>query len=392
MQPVSVSEVAKIIKDTIKNQPELIDIAVRGEVTNYAARAHHYFSIKDEKATLKCVIWSSRASKMDVLPLENGTKVVLMGSITTYPMGSIYQLDVYDCIIEGKGDLYKKFLEMKEMLLKEGLFAVERKQTIPVFPEWVGIVTSEKGAALQDMLRVFMEGPGLEIVVVDARVQGEGAAATIAQGLNSLNGKVDVIIIGRGGGSIEELWAFNEEELARAVFACETPVISAVGHEVDEVISDFVADVKVSTPTAAAELIIQTMEKLIEGYGLLTEAMHNIMEERLNSARQTLDLYDMDLRRRMVESRLGMSKTELRRIEERLTFHTLNRVALIRESIATLNTALRTTWIAGIEESGLAALYQDGKRIREAATFSKGGFEGQLRDGKIKGEVKEIEV
>jgi exodeoxyribonuclease VII large subunit len=392
MEPLTVTEVSRIVKDTLRCNPELTDIAVRGEVTGYTDRGHHYFSLKDEANVLKCAIWKTNAGGIDCLPLKDGDRVVVWGSVTSWGGNSTYQLDVRRCEPEGRGELYKHFLEMKERLLKEGLFAPEHKKPIPMFPEKVGIVTSEKGAALQDMFRVFMTGPGVEIIVADARVQGEGAAASIARGIHALDGKADLIIIGRGGGSMEDLWAFNEEALARAVFECKTPIISAVGHEVDEVITDYVADRRVSTPTAAAELVVQNMARVVDEYRLLGESMRSAIEDSIHNARQVLDSYDMPMWKKVIGSRVGMSRKTVEGMSAELGHSLSSGLARAREALAAADTGLRTTWVAAIHENGLAALYQDGARVKDAGKFNKGKFEAMLRDGKITGEVKKIEV
>jgi exodeoxyribonuclease VII large subunit len=242
------------------------------------------------------------------------------------------------------------------------------------------------------MFRVFMSGPGVEIIVIDERVQGDGAATSIANGIRVLDGKVDIIIFGRGGGSMEDLWAFNEEELARAVFACKTPIISAVGHEVDEVITDYVADRRVSTPTAAAELVVQNMAKVVEEYRLCGESIRSAIEDNMHNARQVLDGYDMPMWKKIVSSRLEMSRKTIEGLSAGLDYSLSSGIARAKETIATADTELRTTWVAAIHENGLAALYQNGARVKDAATFKKGKFEAMLKDGKITGEVKKIEV
>ncbi|MFO7619384.1 MAG: exodeoxyribonuclease VII large subunit [Thermoplasmata archaeon] len=392
MDPLTVTEISNLVKSAIRSNPELADIAVRGEVTNYSDKKHHYFSLKDESSSIKCVIWSSCAKSIGCLPLENGQKVVVWGSVTTYPAGSIYQIDVKRCVPEGRGDLYRQFLELKKRLLDEGLFDPRHKKPLPAYPGKVGIVTSEKGAALQDMAKVFMSGPGVDIIPFDARVQGEGSAASIAAGIMALDGKVDVIIIGRGGGSIEDLWAFNNEELARAVFACGTPVISAVGHEVDEVITDHVADCRASTPTAAAELIVKGMRSLIDEKSRLLDGISFMANDRLRNSRQELDGYDMPMWSKLIASRIENSRNVLISADMNLNHMAMERVADARRKQALLDSGLRTTWVAAMSENGLAALFQDGIRVRDAAQFRKGDFKGLMRDGKITGEVKDIEV
>ena len=239
-------------------------VRVEGEVTNCSrsARGHLYFTLKDETASLDAVMWSSRAGRLK-FEVEDGLAVVAAGSLTIYPQRGRFQLVVDGLEPQGLGALQLAFEQLKRKLEAEGLFAPERKRAMPDLPVRVGIVTSLSGAALHDMLRVLKRFSHLEVVVAPAVVQGDGAAAEIAASIRRLagSGLVDVLIVGRGGGSLEDLWAFNEEPVARAVAASEVPVISGVGHEVDFTICDFVADLRATTPTQAAELVVAQLER-----------------------------------------------------------------------------------------------------------------------------------
>lgn len=238
-------------------------IRVEGEVTNLSrsARGHLYFSLKDESASLDGVMWASRADRLKY-EVEDGLSVVASGSLTIYPQRGRFQMVVERLEPLGVGALQLAFEQLKRRLAGEGLFEVERKRPMPALPNRVGVVTSLSAAALHDMLRVLLRYPHLEVVVAPAAVQGEGAGAEIARALERLagSGLVDVIIVGRGGGSLEDLWAFNEEVVARAIVASAVPVISGVGHEVDFSIADFVADIRATTPTQAAELVVSQIE------------------------------------------------------------------------------------------------------------------------------------
>jgi len=239
-------------------------LSVEGEVTNVSrsARGHLYFSLKDDSASVDAVMWSSRAGRLK-FQVEDGLAVVAAGSLTIYPQRGRFQLMVEGLEPQGLGALQLAFEQLKKKLETEGLFAQERKRAMPALPNRVGIVTSLSGAALHDMLRILARSPHLEVVVAPAAVQGDGAAAEIADAIRRLagSGLVDVLIVGRGGGSLEDLWAFNEEPVARAVAASEIPVISGVGHEVDFTICDFVADMRAATPTQAAELVVAQLER-----------------------------------------------------------------------------------------------------------------------------------
>jgi exodeoxyribonuclease VII large subunit len=251
-------------------------VRVEGEATNVkpSARGHVYFTLKDESAAIDCVLWASRAGRLK-FRLEDGLAVLVRGSLTIYAQRGRFQMVVDDVQPQGVGALQLAFEQLKKRLEQEGLFASERKRPLPALPNRVGIVTSASGAALQDMLKVLRRHPFLEVIVAPAAVQGAGAAEEIAAAISRLgaSNRANVIIVGRGGGSLEDLWAFNEEAVARAIAASPVPVISGVGHEVDFTISDFVADVRAATPTQAAEIVVARIEE---------------QERRLFDARETL--------------------------------------------------------------------------------------------------------
>ncbi|MFQ5772424.1 MAG: exodeoxyribonuclease VII large subunit, partial [bacterium] len=260
----SVSELTRQIKFLLESSfPE---IWVQGEISNFThhSSGHMYFSLKDENAQISCVMWRSRNQHLFFTP-QDGMKVILDARITVYEKRGAYQLDVLQMQPAGVGELQLAFEQLKNRLREEGLFSEEFKKPIPLYPERIGIVTSPTGAAVQDLISVLQRRfPGIEIIINAARVQGEGAATEIARAIDDFNdyGKVDVLIVGRGGGSLEDLWAFNEEVVARAVFRSKIPIISAVGHEVDFTICDFVADLRAPTPSAAAELAVRHRDEL----------------------------------------------------------------------------------------------------------------------------------
>jgi exodeoxyribonuclease VII large subunit len=260
-------------------------IRVEGELTNVSrsARGHRYFSLKDGAASLDCVMWATRSARLK-FEIEDGLAVTVTGSLTVYPQRGRFQLVVEAIEPQGIGALQLAFEQLKRRLADEGLFDVERKRPLPALPSRVGIVTSLSGAALHDMLTVLRRFRHLEVVVAPAAVQGEGAANEIAEAIDSLasSGLVDVVIVGRGGGSLEDLWAFNEEVVARAIAASAVPVISGVGHEVDFTIADFVADVRATTPTQAAELVVARLEeqsrRLVEAETMLRRDLWRRLE------------------------------------------------------------------------------------------------------------------
>ncbi|MCU7497567.1 MAG: exodeoxyribonuclease VII large subunit, partial [Ignavibacteria bacterium] len=253
---LSVSEITRLIKEELEEN--FSSISIEGEISNLKKHVsgHWYFNLKDSNAMICCTMWKGFNNYVFFTP-EDGMKIVANGRITVYPPRGNYQLDVRSMKPAGLGELQAAFERLKAKLQAEGLFDDEFKKPIPVFPKKIGIVTAIDGAALRDMVSIARRRyPLVELVVYPARVQGEGSARSVAEGIECLNERndIDLIIIGRGGGSLEDLWAFNEEVVARAIFASCIPVISAVGHEVDFTISDYVADLRAATPSAAMEL------------------------------------------------------------------------------------------------------------------------------------------
>lgn len=286
--PLSVSALTDSLRRTLES--EYRDVRVRGEVSNWtvAASGHAYFSLKDEGAQLSCVMWRSALRRVRA-QLRDGLEVDARGSLSIYPQRGQYQLMVETLVPAGEGALWQKFLEAKARLEAQGLFDDATKRRIPPLPSRIGIVTSPTGAAIRDMISVLRRrARGVEVLLYPARVQGTGAAAEIAAGIRALglHGNLDVLIVGRGGGSLEDLWAFNDEDLAHAIASCPVPVISAVGHETDFTIADFVADLRAPTPSAAAELVsadrAETAARVREGL----QRLERIVDARLADSRR----------------------------------------------------------------------------------------------------------
>lgn len=265
---LTVYALTKYIKRKFDVDPHLQDIFVKGEISNFKQHSsgHMYFTLKDEKARILAVMFSSYTRSMKFNP-ENGMKILVRGEISVYEPSGQYQIYVKEMRPEGIGELFLAYEQLKQKLESEGLFAMERKKPIPIFPKTVGVITSPTGAAVRDILTTIKRRfPIAKILVFPALVQGENAAPSIVNAIEKANrmAEIDVLITGRGGGSIEELWAFNEEQVARAIFASKIPIISAVGHETDFTIADFVADLRAPTPTAAAELAVPHIDELLE--------------------------------------------------------------------------------------------------------------------------------
>lgn len=292
-QIISVGQVNEYIKNLMDTDALLNNLCIRGEISNYKIypSGHHYFTLKDEAGALRCVMFRSSASRLRFRP-ENGMKVLALGRITVFPRDGAYQLYCNDLTPDGVGDLYVAFEQLKAKLSAEGLFDPQHKKRLPPFPHRIAIITSGAGAAIMDMLRILGKRyPLSKVVILPVRVQGAEAPAEIAGAIRYANKyKVaDVIITGRGGGSMEDLWAFNDERVARAIFASEIPVVSAVGHEPDVTISDFVADVRAATPSNAAELVAPDQNDLRTYLLTAQKRMAQAMQKQLKLERKTLE-------------------------------------------------------------------------------------------------------
>ena len=289
---ISVSELNGVVKLLLDNDPLLRNLAVRGELSNYKIypSGHHYFTLKDPEGALRCVMFKGSALRLRFRP-ENGMKVVVTGRVSVFPRDGAYQLYAEEMIPEGAGDLAVAFEQLKARLYAEGLFDPARKKPLPEYPERIAIVTSPAGAAVHDMIRILRRRyPLANVILLPVRVQGAEAPAEIAGAIRYADRWQigDVIITGRGGGSLEDLWAFNDERVARAISACKTPVISAVGHEPDVTISDFVADVRASTPSHAAETAVPDQMELRRFLLSSQQRLTKSQEKRLAAERQRL--------------------------------------------------------------------------------------------------------
>ncbi len=288
----SVGQVNRYVKNLFVQDYVLKKVYVKGEVSNckYHPSGHIYFSLKDETGVLSCVMFAGHRRGL-AFRMKDGDQVVAGGTVDVYERDGRYQLYAKEITQEGEGALYERFLALKKELEEMGMFAQEYKQPIPKFIKTLGVVTAPSGAAVQDIRNISLRrNPYLQIILYPALVQGEGAADSIVKGIQKLDDfGVDVIIVGRGGGSMEDLWAFNEEKVARAIFDCRTPVISAVGHETDFTIADFVADLRAPTPSAAAELAVEQYGKLVDSAVNFRDRLKRGMEAKLRLARLSLE-------------------------------------------------------------------------------------------------------
>ena len=326
----SVGQINRYVKNMFTQDFILQKIYVKGEVSNckYHTSGHIYFSLKDETGVLSCVMFAGHRRGL-AFRMKDGDRVVVGGAVDVYERDGRYQLYAKEISLEGAGALYERFLALKTELEEMGMFAQEYKQPIPAFIHRLGVVTAPTGAAVQDIRNISLRrDPYLQIILYPALVQGEGAADSIVRGIHMLDqAEVDVIIVGRGGGSIEDLWAFNEEKVARSIFECRTPIISAVGHETDFTIADFVADLRAPTPSAAAELAVADFRQILQNIAGLRDRMQKAMQRMAELGRAQMMQYQMRFQYLNPEAKLRDNRQRLADLDELLRRAMKNRIA-----------------------------------------------------------------
>ncbi|MBA2173644.1 exodeoxyribonuclease VII large subunit [Halobacillus locisalis] len=322
-QYLTVTALTKYIKRKLSGDPHLKTVWLRGEISNFKhhSRGHMYLSLKDEKARISAVMFAGQNRSLKFAP-ENGMNVLVKGEINVYePMGQ-YQLYIKEMQPDGIGALYMAFEQLKEKLEKEGLFAVERKQDIPTYPKHIGVVTSPTGAAVRDILTTIERRyPIVPVTILPVMVQGERTASSVSKAIEYANQHLDcdVLIVGRGGGSIEDLWGFNEELVARTIASSDIPIISAVGHETDTTISDFVADVRAATPTGAAELAVPSIVELKEQARALKQRLSRVVETQKSDSEQRLIRLQKSYAFKYPEQLMKQKEQDLDRLMEQLS-------------------------------------------------------------------------
>lgn len=323
MQILSITQINEYIQRTMDADPMLASIAVRGEISNYKMypSGHHYFTLKDEGSALKCVMFKGNAIRLRFRP-ENGMKVIATGKISVYPRDGAYQLYCSAMTVDGIGDLHAAFEQLKKKLEAQGLFDPAHKQKLPRCPGTIGIVTSSAGAAVHDMLRILRKRyPLTKVLLLPVRVQGAEAPTEIAAAIRYANRwhLADLLIVGRGGGSIEDLWAFNDERVAYAIYDSKIPVISAVGHEPDVTISDYVADLRAATPSNAAELAVPDQDALRQNLDTMSAAMVTALSRQVKGARQHLQVLSESAALRSPTGYLEQKRKNIEILSNRLT-------------------------------------------------------------------------
>ena len=376
-EPVSVSELNAHIKLLVDSDPVLGAVAVRGELSNYKIypSGHHYFTLKDQDSSLRCVMFRSSASKLRFRP-ENGMSATAIGRVSVYPRDGAYQLYCDELLPGGAGDLQAAFEQLKAKLEKEGLFDRAHKRPIPRYPERVAVVTSEAGAAVHDIIRVLRKRwPMAKVLLLPVRVQGAEAPPEIAGAIRyaGRHRVADVLIAGRGGGSMEDLWAFNDERVARAIHDCEIPVISAVGHEPDVTIADYVADLRAATPSNAAELAAPDAAELREAIASAGARLYQAVTKQIKSRRTALE--DLSSRR-VMQSPTGFidqRRLELDAVRLRLDAAAVRRISACRAQFASLAAKLDALSPLKVLGRGYSiAMSGEGRALREARELSTG--------------------
>ena len=322
-QVLTITQINEYIRSMMDSDRLLMNVAIKGEISNYKVypSGHHYFTMKDEGGALKCVMFKGNASKLRFRP-ENGMQVIAMGRISVYPRDGAYQMYCVAMALDGVGDLYALFEQLKSKLAAQGLFDPAHKKKLPSYPATIGIITSSAGAAVHDMIRILRKRyPLSKVLLLPVRVQGVEAPGEIASAIDyaNIHRLADVLIVGRGGGSMEDLWAFNDEKVAFAIYRSQIPIISAVGHEPDVTISDFVADVRAATPSNAAELAVpdqDALRQMLDGY---SAAITNAMSRQVKAAQQHLKVLSESPALKSPESYLFQRKQALMLLRNRLT-------------------------------------------------------------------------
>ena len=395
-QIISITQINEYIRSMMDRDSLLGSVAVKGEISNYKVypSGHHYFTLKDDGAALKCVMFRSSAVRLKFRP-DNGMQVIAMGKISVYPRDGAYQLYCSAMALDGVGDLHAAFEQLKAKLASLGLFDPQHKKALPKYPGTIGIVTSSAGAAVHDMLRVLRKRyPLTKVCLLPVRVQGAEAPGEIAAAIQyaNLHKLADLLIVGRGGGSIEDLWAFNDELVAHAIYNSEIPVISAVGHEPDVTISDYVADLRAATPSNAAELAVPDCDSLRQQLDSVLASMKTIVMRQLKTARQHLNVLRDSPALQSPTQYISQRRDVLTHVHTRLLSAQQNSVGLKRQRFISLTAKLDAMSPLKVLARGYAmAQSSDGTVIRSVRQVNTNDTAMiLLSDGKLKATINEI--
>lgn len=393
----SVSELNEYVATLLGADPNLCDIRVSGEISGFKRHTsgHLYFSLKDENALVRCVMFRQQAMRLNFNP-QDGMRVLLLGRASLYERDGTFQLYANYLKKSGEGELFAKFLALKAELEQKGYFAQERKRPIPFLPKCVGVVTSETGAAVQDIVNIIRRRfPRMPIVLAPVRVQGQGASAEIARAIQLMNeaNAADVLIVGRGGGSMEDLWAFNEPEVAEAIVQSRIPVISAVGHETDFTIADFAADLRAPTPSAAAELAVPEMSACYDAVSSLSERMRRALTASLERMRSNVKLFASSSAFRLLERRVQSERQTLDLMGERALRAAKERIKSERTALRTQAAKLTALGPGAVLERGYAILTDSaGNTVTGVSKLKPKDIVGvRMRDGTADATIERVE-
>lgn len=391
----SVAQINSYIKNMFEQDYLLRSVYVKGELSNvkYHSSGHIYFTMKDADAALNCVMYKSSVSTLK-FRMQEGQQIICFGTVSTFPRDGKYQLYAKQIVLDGAGQLYQRFEQLKRELEEMGMFSKEYKKPIPRFAQKIGIVTANTGAAIQDIINISTRrNPYVQLILYPAKVQGEGSAESIVNGIRALDRYgVDTIIVGRGGGSIEDLWAFNEEIVARAIFECETPIVSAVGHETDTTIADYVADLRAPTPSAAAELTVFSFDEFEAKCFDLRTALRQKMQYCIENKRRLLKNYTYMVDGKSPENQLRQKTMEymvrcdkLSELMDSIVNDKRHKLDILVEQMKALSPLDKIS-------KGYAYVSSEGKSVKTVKDVRVGQMVTlSLKDGKVVSEVIEID-
>ena len=385
---LTVGELNEYVRKSLAGDPMLRNLFLRGELSNFKRHVsgHLYFTLKDEKSAIQCAMFRTAAAGLSFRPAD-GMKVILRGSVGLYVKSGSYQFYVDGMEEEGLGEIHLRMEALKKKLQAEGLFDASLKKPLPLLPKGVGVATSKTGAVIHDITRVgWRRHPGIPFYLYPVKVQGEGAAKEIASAVEALDrlDAVDVIIVARGGGSLEDLWQFNEEVLARAIFACHKPVVSAVGHETDFSISDFVADLRAPTPSAAAELVVPRRDQLLEQVDKMQTRMRRACEQTLAEHAAVLSDLTARIARQTPERQLGMLQERVRGLDQRIALLYQQAVRDKARKLSEVTLRLTAASPKATLKRGYAIVRQGARTVQSAAKLKPDDlFTVLLADGAV---------
>ena len=395
LRALEISEVNSYIKRILTNDAILYNLKVKGEISNFKVHSsgNVYLSLKDETSKINCVIFKNNYNRS--LQLDNGSKVVANGYISVYERDGSYQLYINDIEIEGLGNLYIEFNKLKEQLSKEGLFDVKYKKPIPAMPKAIGVVTSETGAVIRDIINVIKRRyPKVNIKLYPVNVQGNQSKYDICEGIKFFNreNNVDTIIVGRGGGSLEELWSFNEEIVAREVFNSKIPIISAVGHETDFTICDFVSDMRAPTPSAAAEIATPNLVDLEYKLDNIKNRISKSIINQVNIDKNRIDYIFEKINSYLKSYTIKDKITQIDKIYDKINFEIENTVSIEREKLRSTGVILHNLSPISTLDRGYSIVHKEGNILNSIKEINiKDNLDIRLRDGNIKCVVNSIE-